>query len=168
MLFGKNIVSGITGNNPVLPATAGVNDNLPMQYDFRSIYASILETWFCVDATALQTIMLRNYQSLSLCVNGNCRTTAVRPVNTSGTVYVSNYPNPFTTSTTVSFTTSGGHTLIQIMDAMGRVISTPVDRVYASGNYQIVFQSGNLPPGVYYVRFQNGILQQVKPMLKVR
>ncbi len=168
MLFGKNIVSGITGNNPVLPATAGVNDNLPMQYDFRSIYASLLETWFCVDATALQTIMLRNYQSLSLCVNGNCRTTAVRPVNTSGTVYVSNYPNPFTSSTTVSFTTSGGHTLIQIMDAMGRVISTPVDRVYASGNYQIVFQSGSLPPGVYYVRFQNGILQQVKPMLKVR
>ncbi|RYY22147.1 MAG: DUF1501 domain-containing protein, partial [Chitinophagaceae bacterium] len=42
-VFGKNVRSGITGNNPAIPVTASVNDNIPFQYDFRSIYASILK-----------------------------------------------------------------------------------------------------------------------------
>ena len=31
---------------PVLPATATVNDNIPMQYDFRSVYATLMQNWF--------------------------------------------------------------------------------------------------------------------------
>ena len=85
-----------------------------------------------------------------------------------GITLISNYPNPFTTSTTISFTTKGGHTLVQIMDSLGRVIQTPVDRTYAAGKYQVTFEGYALPAGVYYMRFQNGMTQQVKPMLKVR
>jgi len=54
-VFGKNVRPGIIGNNPTLPTNATVNDNIPYQYDFRSIYASVLKQWFCVNATDLQT-----------------------------------------------------------------------------------------------------------------
>jgi hypothetical protein len=144
-----------------------VNDNVVMQYDFRSVYASILQDWFCVDNTTLQTIMLQNFQNIPLCANGTCVTTSVTDRD-NGVTLVKNYPNPFTETTTISFTTKGGHTLIQIMDALGRVIRTPIDRDYTAGTYQTSFDSYGLPAGVYYVRFQNGITQQVKPMLKVR
>ena len=168
-VFGSKVNPGISVVNPTIPTTATVNDNVPMQFDFRSVYATILQNWFCVDSTTLDTIMLQNFQQLGLCASGNCSTiTDVNDLRNAGITLISNYPNPFTSSTTISFTTKGGHTLVQMMDALGRVIQTPVDRNYAAGKYQVTFEGNALPPGVYYMRFQNGITQQVKPMLKVR
>jgi len=168
-VFGNKVNPGITGVNPTIPANATVNDNIPMQYDFRSVYSTLLQNWFCVDNTTLQTIMLQNFQQLGLCANGTClNPTGVNNVNNSGISLISNYPNPFTQTTTISFTTQGGHTLVQIIDALGRLLKTPVDREYAAGTYQISFDSYALPTGVYYMRLQNESVQQVKPMLKVR
>jgi len=167
-VFGSKVNPGITGANPTIPANATVNDNVPMQYDFRSVYATILQNWFCVDTTTLQTIMLQNFQQLGLCVNGSCKTGGGTG-SSSGTNLISNFPNPFAQTTTISFTTKGGHTLVQIIDALGRVLQTPVDRDYSTaGTYQISFDSYGLPSGVYYLRLQNESNQQVKPMLKVK
>lgn len=167
-LFGKKVNPGITGNNPTIPASASVNDNVPMQYDFRSVYASILQDWFCVDNTTLQTIMLQNFQKLPVLAPDACSGTTAVDYRETGVTLIKNYPNPFTETTTISFTTKGGHTLVQIMDALGRVIRTPIDREYSAGTYQTTFDSYGLPAGVYYMRFQNGVAQQVKAMLKVR
>jgi uncharacterized protein (DUF1501 family) len=168
-LFGKQVIPGVTGNNPAIPAAVTVNDNIPMQYDFRSVYASILEKWFCVSPTVLQTILFQNFQSLNIVNDTACRTLGNGgPNQTAGEELITNYPNPFTESTTIKFKTKGGHTLVQIIDMLGRVIKTPVDRDYTPGTYTISFDSGGLPNGVYYARFQNGPIQQVRPMLKVR
>jgi uncharacterized protein (DUF1501 family) len=168
-LFGKQIIPGITGTNPSIPTNATVNDNIPMQYDFRSIYASILEKWFCVPAATLQTILFQNFQSLNIVNDASCRTTSVgNPNQTAGDELITNYPNPFTESTTIKFKTKGGHTMVQIIDMLGRVVRTPVDREYTPGTYTTSFDAGGLPNGVYYARLQNGPTQQVRPMLKVR
>lgn len=166
ILFGKNVTPAVWGNNPAIPTNATVNDNVPMQYDFRSIYASLLENWLCVKNSDLQTIMLKNFQNIPLVNSNSCN--IVTP-NNAGTNLITNSPNPFASSTTITFKTEGGHTLIQVMDTLGRVIATPVDREYvAAGTYSVPFNSGSLPSGVYYARLQNGVLQQVRTMLKVK
>ena len=166
IVFGTNAVNLIRGKNPDVPDNATVNDNIPMQYDFRSVYASLLQDWLCVKQEDLQKIMLKNYQNIAM-----IKTTACSPAvpNNSGKSLISNYPNPFNESTTISFTTASGHTLIQIMNTLGQVIATPLDKVYSTaGTFTIIWQSGSLPTGVYYCRLQNGNVQQVKGMLKVR
>ena len=170
LLFGKNVMPGITGNNPSMPAGANVNDNIPFQYDFRSVYASVLEKWFCVAPTDLETILFKNFQSLPVINDASCTGKPTDPNQNAGDNLISMYPNPFTESDTVTirFTTKGGHTLIQIIDALGRVVRTPVDSNYTLGNYTITFDNRGLPSGAYYARLQNGTMQQVKPMLKVR
>jgi uncharacterized protein (DUF1501 family) len=65
-VFGEGVQSGIIGNNPVLPAAATVNDNIVMQYDFRAIYATLLEKWFRTDPAATDTVLLKGYPSLPL------------------------------------------------------------------------------------------------------
>lgn len=168
-LFGKNVKPGIVGNNPTLPTSATVNDNIPYQYDFRSIYASVLKQWFCVKDTDLQTIMLKNFQEIRLCTNAACNTTGLEEIiRGSGEELIINYPNPFATTTTVTFKTKGGHTLIQVIDTLGRVTRVLADREYSPGTYTVTFESNTLPTGVYYARFQNGSIQQVRPMLKAR
>jgi hypothetical protein len=67
--------------------------------------------------------------------------------------------------------TAGGYTLVQVIDTVGRVIRNPVDQDYAAGTYSTTFHGRGLPTGVYYLRLQNGSVQQVKPvkpMLKAR
>ncbi len=170
LLFGKNVMPGVTGNNPSMPAGANVNDNIPFQYDFRSVYASVLEKWFCVTPADLETILFKNFQSLPIINDASCTGKPTDPNQNAGDTLISMYPNPFTESDTVTirFTTKGGHTLIQIIDALGRVVRTPVDGNYTLGNYTITFDNRGLPSGAYYARLQNGTMQQVKPMLKVR
>jgi hypothetical protein len=169
IVFGKNVRPGITGNNPNIPNSVSVNDNIPYQYDFRSVYASLLQQWFCVDSNNLQTIMLRNFQQLPLAVNAACGTTGLEDViRGSGEELIINYPNPFVETTAITFRTKGGHTLVQVMDSLGRVVQTLTDKVYTPGAYTVSFNSRGLPMGVYYARFQNGALQQVRSMLKTR
>jgi uncharacterized protein (DUF1501 family) len=163
-IFGKNVLPGVTGDAPLVPANVSVNDNLPFQYDFRSVYSTILTNWLCVNELDLQQIMLRNFQLLPLVNAGTCK----KAVNLSGDMLISNYPNPFTNSTIITFTTAGGHTLIQVIDMMGRVITNLTDKEYTAGTYTVVFEGMNLPTGVYYARLQNLSIQQVRPMIKVR
>ncbi len=114
-------------------------------------------------------ILMKDFQTIPLCNNGSCRVTGINDPTASEDILVSNYPNPFVESTTVKFKTKGGHTLIQIIDSLGRVVSTPIDKDYTTpGNYTTSFNSGGLATGVYYARLQNGPVQQVKAMLKVR
>jgi len=165
-VFGKNVIGGILGNNPNIPANATVNDNIPFQYDFRSIYASLLTNWLCVDEVALQQIMLKNFQQLPLV---NAKGCVRQPTNSNGLELVTNYPNPFTNSTTINYKTEGGHTLIQVLDTRGRLVRTLLDNSNMQpGNYSINFNGSDLPHGIYYVRLQNLTNQSVRPMLKVR
>jgi uncharacterized protein (DUF1501 family) len=167
-VFGKNVRPGIIGTNPTIPTGATTNDNIPYQYDFRSIYASILKQWFCVNDTDLETIML-NHQNIPLCINAACGSTGVDDViRGDGEQLIVNYPNPFVESTAITFNTKGGHTMVQVIDPLGRVIKTLTDKVYTSGTYTVTFEGHGLPLGVYYARFQNGSIQQVRPMLKTR
>jgi uncharacterized protein (DUF1501 family) len=164
-VFGKQVMPGVIGNTPIIPSSANVNDNIPFQYDFRSVYATLLENWLCVKNDDLQNIMLKNFQTLPLVNAGACLTVAP---NVSGTKLITNNPNPFDKKTVITFQTNGGHTLVQVIDAMGRVIANLVDKEYAAGTYTVTFDSGALPSGVYYARLQNLSNQQVRTMLKVR
>ncbi len=42
-LFGSSVQPGIVGDNPIIPLNTVVNDNLPMQHDYRSIYTTPIE-----------------------------------------------------------------------------------------------------------------------------
>ena len=168
-VFGKNVKPGVVGNNPAIPTNATVNDNIPFQYDFRSIYSSVMKQWFCVKDADLQTIMLKNFQEIPLCANGACGTTGIDDIiRGSGEELIINYPNPFVETTAITFRTKGGHTLIQVIDTLGRVIRDLTDKEYAPGTYSVSFNSYGLPAGVYYARLQNGAIQQVRSMLKAR
>ena len=172
-LFGTKIEQGVLGDNPTIPTVASVNDNVPMQYDFRSIYSTILEKWFCLDKTVVAGLYPPNInnqlQSLPLFKSSIVCNAVTRPPDPAFDAIISNSPNPFTERTTIRFRTEGGHTLIQIIDTLGRVIKNLLEQDYlTAGINTVTFDSGGLPTGIYYARLQNGVIQKVRPMLKVR
>jgi uncharacterized protein (DUF1501 family) len=166
-LFGDSVKQGVLGKNPSMPATGQAVDNVPMQYDFRSVYSTILRDWFCLPPQDVDSVLLKNYQYLPVIKSTACNMD-MQELNKLGDNLIINYPNPFTNSTVITFKTTGDHTLVQIFDTAGKRIATLADKVYTAGTYSITFKTEALPAGVYYARLQNGPLQQVRPMLKVR
>jgi uncharacterized protein (DUF1501 family) len=163
-VFGSKVQPGISGTNPIIPSNATVGDNIPYQYDFRSVYASILSNWLCVNSATLNSVMLKNFQDLPLTKTGTC--SVVNPVGNPDQLIVA-YPNPFHKNVTIQFKTNGGHTLIQVLDGAGRLVKILLDREFDPGTFRVDFNGEHLPAGIYYIRFQNLVLQQVKSVLKV-
>lgn len=168
IMFGKHAKKGILGNSPDIPADIQVVNNIPFQYDFRSVYASVMEQWFCVKQPALDTIMLQNYQSLPL-ITGPCGIPddPDDTNNTSNKLLLKMWPNPYSISATIQFSTTGGHTMIQQIDAMGRVVKVLTSQEYAAGTYNIDIYNDGLASGVYFLRLQNKAYQKVINILKM-
>src|SRR5450432_3142530 len=163
-LFGEPVIKSVLGNPPDLPPSLDSSAVLPMQYDFRSVYATVLRDWFCVDATDVSTMLYKDYQYLPLVEASAC--TVVQPPSTLGDKLIRNDPNPFVNSTTIRFKTDGGYTMIQIFDVSGKLIAVPVSANYDKGEYSVVFNGSAFAAGVYYARLQNGSTQQVRTMIK--
>jgi uncharacterized protein (DUF1501 family) len=169
-VFGNPVKPGMVGTNPMISASAGTNTNLPMQYDFRSVYASILQDWFCVPQADLQQILLNNYQTLNIVNPWDCnRDPNIRVRGQeAGQAVLDIYPNPFVEHTKLKFNCEAGYALIQIFDEAGHLITTPLDTDVIAGEHSFDLDLGNRPAGIYFCRLQVGSQQQVKTLLKVR
>ncbi len=168
-LFGSAVKSGILGKNPTIAATVTDADNIPMQYDFRSVYYTILKEWFCVNDQNLQEIMLKNYQPLSILKTTNCITTDIHEANQiAGDVVLTTYPNPFVNRIKVDFVSAGGQVMMQIFNGAGQSVATLLQGYYPPGNHSTEWEAEHLPTGLYYVRFQNGSVQQVNMVMKAK
>ncbi|MBI1306840.1 MAG: DUF1501 domain-containing protein [Bacteroidetes bacterium] len=169
-LFGKNAKGGITGSNPTISSSVTVNDNIPMQYDFRSVYSSILKNWFCLETTEVDEVLTSTHQPLDLIQESACGISSVERarLRKSGEAWVLNYPNPFSDFTTIRYESDGGHILIQIYNHQAQLIETLVDEVTAPGEHEVVFNASQYAAGTYYYRYQRGMYQQTKPMIKIR
>ena len=170
-VFGDGVNGGIYGSNPILPQVAGVEDNLAMDIDFRSVYATILRNWFCVDESALNSsIGYGGGEVIPFIGESACMSTSTHHRNQSaGLSLVSNYPNPFREQTRLTFRSYGSPLQIQIIDQQGRIMET-----VARGDYPVdqettvIWNAQAYAPGIYYARFQDKNLHQSKALMKVQ
>ncbi len=173
-VFGLRVAAGVHGANPILPASATTNDNIPMQYDFRSVYASILRDWFGVSQTELEAVLINNFQNVPIIAppnrsGGGQGPDGVGSASQPAAVALhQNYPNPFNPTTRISFSSNGGYVQVKIYDTLGREIRTLVDGTVSPGPHEVVFDADRLPAGTYFVRMQSGSFQQVKSMQLIK
>ena len=162
-LFGTQVVAGIHGDNPKLPAAATVDDNVDMQYDFRSIYASVLKEWFGASDAETMTTLLKDYPTLNIIQQQS----SVVPASSSvrATILMQNYPNPCTTSTNIAFRTSGGPTLLRVFDMQGNLIETALNENIVAGEKTITFDTRSLASGTYAYRLETGGMSAVREMV---
>lgn len=164
-VFGSQVNNQILGTNPIIPVDAGVQDNIPMQYDFRAIYSSVLIEWFGAPEQMVQEVMLGDtYEMIPLLKQG---TVSIENELAKDIRMGQNYPNPFVDMTRIPLELDRTeHIQIKIYNAMGQEQDTLLDRKLAVGKHEIPFEGHQLPAGNYYARMQVGPHQQVKLMQK--
>ncbi len=79
-----------------------------------------------------------------------------------------NYPNPFNPVTTINYQLAIDNsqlTILKVYDLLGREVATLVNEEKPAGTYQVEFDAGNLPSGVYYYRLTAGPFTQTRKMI---
>ncbi len=148
LVFGSKVNPIVHGPNPTLPANAGVNDQINMQFDFRSIYTSMLKDWFQVTPATLTQLFGQSFPYVPVLRPGTVTATAGAAEAAEFTVY----PNPVARDgrTTVAYASAGGHVQVVLLDTLGREVRRAVDRVLPAGAQQLPVDLGGLAAGAYY------------------
>jgi len=66
MIFGNNLNANVLGKNPKIDPAITWEDNLPAEFDFRQIYASIIEQWMNGDNLTLKDVLTKDYLQVGL------------------------------------------------------------------------------------------------------
>lgn len=80
-----------------------------------------------------------------------------------------NFPNPFSTSTTVSFfTVKQAKVVLRITDIFGNEISRPLDGFLTAGNHQLMINAADLKAGFYFYSLETEAYKIVRKMMIVK
>jgi uncharacterized protein (DUF1501 family) len=168
-VFGSKVIAGMHGTAPKLPANATVDDNLDMQFDFRSIYASVLQEWFSTSDSEIKNTLLKDYPTIPI-----IQTAAVRnePV-IAKTQLLQNFPNPInatgnTRVTRIAFRTTGGQTKLSVYDTRGEIVRTLVNGVLSPGDRTVSLDASDLASGTYFYRLETGGATLTKSLVVLR
>ncbi len=167
-VFGEHVAGGIYGSNPIIPDMPGVEDNLPMNVDFRQVYQTILQHWFCVEPSGIQSAFNKDFGTIPFIESSPCLSTHTRDLNqAAGKSYVDNFPNPFREKTTIRFESNGNPLQVRIMDLQGRVVDVLASGTYPKGPHEVIWHSEQNPAGTYFASYQTQLIQQSKTLLRL-
>jgi hypothetical protein len=96
--------------------------------------------------------------------------TPVRPIASSmmPTLY-QNFPNPFNPSTTISFSVpNDGLVTLRILNILGQQVDLLIHEEASRGRHSIIWNSRDLPSGVYFCRLQFSQFSTTRKLLLVR
>jgi uncharacterized delta-60 repeat protein len=80
-----------------------------------------------------------------------------------------NYPNPFSSSTTISWQLPvSKHVSIKVYDILGKEVATLVNENIESGYHETIFDGSALAGGIYVCRLQAGYFVQTRKMLLLK
>jgi len=57
IFFGAKILGGVTGTSPVLPNNPTGSTQVPLQFDFRQLYATVMQKWLCMTPAQSGTVL---------------------------------------------------------------------------------------------------------------
>lgn len=163
-LFGTCIESGIMGANPTIGNSVIDQDGVPMEFDFRDIYASILKDWFAVDTTTIQSFFEHTvtfYNVLGACSLGVEEKSLAKDEALL-------YPNPCSNSSTIRFKSGDEWVRIDIFDLSGRSVATICDSNLTPGSHDIFFETRDFQQGEYVVQILKKSGNVQTKLIKVR
>ena len=85
-----------------------------------------------------------------------------------------NYPNPFNPSTKIKFSLPNPskegamEVSLKIYDVLGRQVTTLVNEKLRSGTYEIEWNAGSFPSGVYFYKLEAGGFYQTKKLVLIK
>lgn len=148
LLFGRPANGGLYGAPPDLADLD--NGDLKHQFDFRQVYASLLEQWL---GTTSSTILGANFGQITLVQQ---TTAAPQSTNHPADFYLlQNYPNPFNPTTTIEYGLPQTTEIeLAVFSSLGRRVAVLAKGRQHAGVHRVVWSANGLASGTYYLRLR--------------
>ena len=166
MVFGSCVNSGIIGENPEISRTVDNQEGVAMQFDFRSVYSSLLIDWFGVPEQTVRELLYPDFQHLPI-LNTCSQTTSTNFLD-NNLVKLTAYPNPFVDQTQLEFSVQSGWVKISLFDVAGSELQVLTNQHFSEGAHQLTLEMGGLAAGSYICHIQTGYGQEVVRVVKMR
>lgn len=80
-----------------------------------------------------------------------------------------NYPNPFNPVTNIKYQiTNNRFVTLRLYDILGKEVAVLVNEKQAPGEYEVNFDAGSLPSGVYFYKLTAGDFSEIKKMVLIK
>ncbi|XZF13349.1 choice-of-anchor J domain-containing protein [Chitinophagaceae bacterium MMS25-I14] len=140
----------------ITPSTTGTAGVLPTSMTASSTYnatltATLNSSW---NKSKMRAVVMLVRASDGAVLNSNWATGKLSVSNVAaGVTGLQLYPNPAGETATARFTLDGStHVNIQLIDAMGRVVSTVADQSMTAGEQEVKINTSGIASGLYNVR----------------
>ncbi len=161
-VFGNSVVPGVLGNNPLISSGATYKDNLPWEFDFRSVYASILHQWFELQETDRNEVLLNNFETIPVIKSKQLVSSEMQNADSNFKVF----PNPLNEVVNVSFISNGIPIEIYAVAINGKLVSRIYSGKTITGKHSVQWDTSGLLPGNYFVIFRTKDFQKTVKVVK--
>ena len=121
LVFGSQANGGVFGVDPDLQ-NLDENGNLPIQFDYRQIYTTLMTNWFGLNASTVNEVFNGGFQTIPFVDQALGSKPSTGP---NGFMLNPAYPNPFNPTTILSYTLpENGNVTIRLLDLRGRSLKT--------------------------------------------
>ncbi len=159
--FGNAVRGSSLGSVPTITGDETYEDNLPMQYDFRQVYRSLLHQWFDADSSTMNHATIREFDELPIIGNGV--TTSADRTTLDG---LKVFPNPVSTFLQLTFTPDQGHLQIELFNLQGQKVKSLWNGYPNGFRFQESFNLSDLTGGFYVLQILTGNKRQSVKILK--
>jgi len=119
---------------------------VPMQIDFRNVYASILRDWFEAPEPSIQALFEQNISYLDILSGCSVGIAEQESLNLRPLVY----PNPTPSNVTLRFQSTGEVYQVFIIDQQGKALALAFDGQLNTGKQEMALETSKLQAGHYY------------------
>jgi uncharacterized protein (DUF1501 family) len=162
-LFGSCISGGVIGSNPVIGDQIIGQAGVPMQYDFRDIYASILKDWFEVDPVDIQPLFEQTINYIDIL--GACNLGIDEQEKQDDSMLI--YPNPVVSTAILKVETMSERVRVELTDLNGKSVLFVCDKNLDQGTHQIPLDLKDLKSGQYILQVTKKSGVKTKNLLKM-
>jgi uncharacterized protein (DUF1501 family) len=163
-VFGTCINTSIYGKNPTITDNVGNDEGVAMQYDFRSVYASLLMDWFKSPKSDIKKILFDDFQHIPFIKD--CDTISDTTEFNQNELVANISPNPAADYINLTFNAQNGFASADIFDVRGFVVKNIFSKNISSETVNINVPLSDLSQGIYFVRVVQGNLVQTVKFVK--
>ena len=164
-LFGSCAKNQILGDTPEIDTQVDIKEGVPMQYDFRNIYSTILTDWMGGSKTNVDSVLFKNFNTLPLFKSG-CSAALSTNDFLEEILDINVYPNPASHSISIKFTGNNETVKITLYNTIGAVVKNIINKNYTTAQHTLVVDIQQLPKGNYFIHFQTKNISKTKKLVK--
>jgi len=152
-VFGSCVEPGIIGDNPQIGTEVHEQEGVAMQYDFRSVYGTILLDWFGAKEIDVKSLLYDDFQRIPFLMP--CDASSSTQDDDLSVIDLQLHPNPCSSYCHIKFNTMGDDIRISLFDVLGSELVVLSNRSFAKGDHSVFIPMEKYRSGSYFVRIQS-------------